>query len=55
MSAAVAEFSDEGTLVCEQRFAIVPEWIMTQRSATERSGPYALPMDYGQPSGQRLP
>jgi len=28
VNAAVASFGEEGTLVLEQRFAIVPEWII---------------------------
>jgi hypothetical protein len=48
-------FEDEGTLVLEQRFAIVPEWIIDARISDCAFRLYAVLLRYGQTSGQRMP
>lgn len=52
---AAEDFQDEGNLVLEQRFAIVPEWVI---DADIRDCVYRLcsvPLCCGQSSGQRTP
>ena len=46
---------DEGTLVLEQRFAIVPEWIIDAPISDCAFRLYAVLLRYGQTSGQRMP
>jgi hypothetical protein len=48
-------FEDEGTLVLEQRFAIVPEWIIDAPISDCAFRLYAVLLRYGQTSGQRMP
>ncbi len=48
-------FEDEGTLVLEQRFAIVPEWIIDAEISDCAFRLYAVLLRYGQSSGQRMP
>jgi hypothetical protein len=48
-------FEDEGTLVLEQRFAIVPEWIIDAQISDCAFRLYAVLLRYGQTSGQRMP
>jgi len=48
-------FEDEGTLVLEQCFAIVPEWITDAEISDCAFRLYAVLLRYGQTSGQRLP
>jgi hypothetical protein len=50
-----AAFDDEGTLVLEQRFAIVPEWIIDASISDCAFRLYAVLLRYGQTSGQRMP
>ena len=49
------EFEDEGTLVLEQRFAIVPEWVIDAGVSDCAFRLYAVLLRYGQTSGQRMP
>jgi hypothetical protein len=51
----VEEFEDEGTLVVEQRFAIVPEWVLDADISDAALRLYAVLVRYGQTSGQRMP
>jgi len=55
VSAGAGDFGRERTLLLEQRFAIIPEWMIHAAISDCAFRPYALPMDYGQPSGQRIP
>ena len=48
-------FEDEGTLVLEQRFAIVPEWVIDAPISDCAFRLYAVLLRYGQTSGQRMP
>lgn len=48
-------FEDEGTLVLEQRFAIVPEWVIDAGVSDCAFRLYAVLLRYGQTSGQRMP
>ena len=48
-------FEDEGTLVLEQRIAIVPEWIIDAPISDCAFRLYAVLLRYGQTSGQRMP
>ena len=48
-------FEDEGTLVLEQRFAIVPEWIIDAELSDCAFRLFAVLLRYGQTSGQRMP
>ena len=50
-----AGFEDEGTLVLEQRFAIVPEWIIDAQLSDCAFRLYAVLLRYGHNSGQRMP
>jgi hypothetical protein len=49
------EFEDDGTLVVEQRFAIVPEWVLDADISDAALRLYAVLLRYGQTSGQRMP
>ena len=49
------EFEDDGTLVLEQRFAIVPEWVIDAGVSDCAFRLYAVLLRYGQTSGQRMP
>src|ERR671939_1828938 len=49
------EFDDDGTLVLQQRFAIVPEWILDADISDAALRLYAVLLRYGQTSGQRMP
>lgn len=56
VSAADGEdFDDEGTLVVEQRFAIVPEWIIDTDISDCAYRLYSILLRYGQTSGKRMP
>lgn len=56
VSAADGEdFDDEGTLVVEQRFAIVPEWIIDADISDSAYRLYSILLRYGQTSGKRMP
>ena len=55
MAADDAAFEDEGTLVLEQRFAIVPEWIIDAPISDCAFRLYAVLLRYGQTSGRRMP
>ena len=46
---------DEGTLVLEQRFAILPEWIIDAPISDCAFRLYAVLLRYGQTSGRRMP
>ena len=48
-------FEDEGTLVLEQRFAIVPEWVIDAQISDCAFRLYAVLLRYGHTSGQRMP
>ena len=48
-------FDDEGTLVLEQRFAIVPEWRIDAPISDCAFRLSAVLLRYGQTSGQRMP
>jgi hypothetical protein len=54
---AVAEdFGDEGTLVVEdQRFAIVPEWVITAEVSDAAFRAYSMLLRFGGTSGCRMP
>ena len=55
MPSARDDFEDEGTLVLEQRFAIVPEWVIDAEISDCAFRLYAVLLRYGQTSGQRMP
>jgi hypothetical protein len=55
MSDVTGEFEDEGTLVVEQHFAIVPEWIIDADISDCAYRLYSILLRYGQTSGQRMP
>jgi hypothetical protein len=56
MSAAPCdEFQDDGSLVLEQRFAIVPEWVIDADISDSAFRLYSVLLRYGQSSGQRMP
>jgi hypothetical protein len=46
---------DEGSLVLEQRFAIVPEWVIDADLSDAAFRLYAVLLRYGQSSGARMP
>lgn len=48
-------FEDEGTLVLQERFAIVPEWVIDAQISDCAFRLYAVLLRYGQTSGQRMP
>lgn len=54
MSAA-HDFDDRGTLLIEDRFAIVPEWIIDADISDCAYRLYSVLLRYGQTSGQRMP
>ena len=49
------EFAGEGSLVVEQRFAIVPEWVLDAGVSDVAFRLYVVLLRYGQSSGQRMP
>jgi len=51
----VDEAGEEGSLVLEQRFAIVPEWIIDAEISDCAYRLYSVLLRYGQSSGQRMP
>ncbi len=53
MSAGAGDCEDEGTLVLEQRFAIVREWIIDAAISDCPFRLYAVLLRFGQSSGQR--
>jgi len=53
--AAGGEFGDEGTLVVEQHFAIVPEWLIDADISDAAYRLYSVLLRYGQSSGSRMP
>jgi hypothetical protein len=53
--AAQEGFADEGTLVVDQHFAIVPEWIIDADISDCAYRLYSVLLRYGQSSGQRMP
>src|SRR5215216_4329839 len=46
---------DEGVLVLEQHFAIVPEWVLDADISDAALRLYAVLLRYGQTSGHRMP
>lgn len=50
-----ADLDEEGTLVLEQRFAIVPEWVIDAEISDCAYRLYSVLLRYGQSSGQRMP
>src|SRR5215213_8559309 len=46
---------DEGVLVLEQHFAIVPEWVLDANISDAALRLYAVLLRYGQTSGHRMP
>ncbi|RJK95942.1 hypothetical protein [Vallicoccus soli] len=51
----IDDFEDEGTLVVEQHFAIVPEWVIDADISDCAYRLYSVLLRYGQSSGQRMP
>jgi hypothetical protein len=49
------EPGEEGSLVLEQRFAIVPEWVIDAEISDCAYRLYSILLRYGQSSGQRMP
>ena len=49
------ELDDEGTLLLEQRFSIVPEWVLDADISDAALRLYAVLLRYGQSSGNRMP
>src|SRR4051794_40292440 len=49
------EVDDEGVLVLEQHFAIVPEWVLDADISDAALRLYAVLLRYGQSSGHRMP
>ena len=49
------EADDEGVLVLEQHFAIVPEWVLDAEISDAALRLYAVLLRYGQSSGHRMP
>src|SRR3954466_102364 len=49
------EDDDEGVLVLEQHFAIVPEWVLDADISDAALRLYAVLLRYGQTSGHRMP
>src|SRR4051795_9316790 len=49
------EVEDEGVLVLEQHFAIVPEWVLDADISDDALRLYAVLLRYGQSSGHRMP
>jgi hypothetical protein len=54
-SAPPDELDDEGTLLLEQRFSIVPEWVLDADISDAALRLYAVLLRYGQTSGSRMP
>jgi len=50
-----SELDDEGTLVVEQYFAILPEWIIDADISDAAVRLYSVLLRYGQSSGHRMP
>lgn len=53
--AMATDLGEEGSLVLEQRFAIVPEWIIDAEISDCAYRLYSVLLRYGQRSGQRMP
>jgi hypothetical protein len=53
--ASAEGLDDEGTLVVDQHFAIVPEWIIDADISDCAYRLYSVLLRYGQSSGQRMP
>lgn len=53
--AATEGLEDQGTLVVEQHFAIVPEWVIDADISDCAYRLYSVLLRYGQSSGQRMP
>src|SRR3954447_4698798 len=51
----VDDVDDEGVLVLEQHFAIVPEWVLDADISDAALRLYAVLLRYGQSSGHRMP
>ena len=51
----VDELGEEGSLVLEQRFAIVPEWVIDADISDCAYRLYSILLRYGQSSGHRMP
>jgi hypothetical protein len=51
----IGEDEDEGVLVLEQHFAIVPEWVLDADISDAALRLYAVLLRYGQTSGNRMP
>src|SRR3954453_3569354 len=51
----VDDVDDEGVLVLEQHFAIVPEWVLDADISDAALRLYAVLLRYGQTSGYRMP
>src|SRR3954447_6420066 len=51
----VDDVEDEGILVLEQHFAIVPEWVLDADISDAALRLYAVLLRYGQSSGHRMP
>src|SRR3954452_19391701 len=49
------EVDDEGVLILEQHFAIVPEWVLDADISDAALRLYAVLLRYGQTSGHRMP
>ena len=49
------DLDDEGTLLLEQRFSIVPEWVLDAEISDAALRLYAVLLRYGQTSGNRMP
>jgi hypothetical protein len=49
------DYDDEGTLVVEQHFAIVPEWVIDTDISDAAYRLYSVLLRYGQSSGTRMP
>src|SRR3954454_4040576 len=52
---SAGEGEDEGVLVLEQHFAIVPEWVLDADISDAALRLYAVLLRYGQTSGHRMP
>jgi hypothetical protein len=54
-SESLDDLDDTGTLVLEQRFAIVPEWVIDVEISDCAYRLYSVLLRYGQSSGRRMP
>src|SRR3954447_4798815 len=54
-AAPADDVDDEGVLVLEQHFAIVPEWVLDADISDAALRLYAVLLRYGQSSGHRMP